>query len=316
MPRILITGGAGHIGGSLALSLSRHPDFEITVVDDFSRPRPDKGLATSPGLRFIRADVNDWQQLLPLLGQRFDWIFHYAAMVGVQRTLAAPLQVLRDLHGIENMLNLGQRCGARRFVFASSSEVYGESVDFPQREDSTPLNSSLPYAVVKKAGEAYVRAFQREFDLDYTILRMFNTYGPRQTDDFVIPRFIRRARHNHDLLIYGRGLQTRTFLHVDDHVDFVARLLQSEQGRNELFNVGSDQEVDILTLARLIVRLTGSRSRIIHGPELPVGDMARRLPDIERMRSVLGRDPMNLETGLVRMLGPEATPKSSPDLAS
>jgi nucleoside-diphosphate-sugar epimerase len=163
-------------------------------------------------LRFIKCDVNNFQDISSVFyAYTFDYVFHYAAVVGVKRTLNHPVMVLHDLHGLENVLNLSKNTGVRRVYFSSSSEVYGEPVEFPQNEETTPLNSRLPYAIVKNVGEAYLRSYQREFGLEFTIFRFFNTYGPKQSKEFVISRFLYLALQNHDITIYGDGLQTSTF---------------------------------------------------------------------------------------------------------
>src|SRR5437588_12842334 len=119
--------------------------------------------------------------------------------------------VLDDIKGIQNVLHLAKNTGVKRVFFSSSSEVYGEPVEFPQNEFTTPLNSRLPYAVVKNVGEAFLRSYKQEFDLDYTIFRFFNTYGPKQSSDFVMTKFIKAALANDRITIYGDGSQTRTF---------------------------------------------------------------------------------------------------------
>ena len=237
-----------------------------------------------------------------MCSERFDYVYHYAAVVGVQRTLANPVMVLDDIDGIKNILNLSKSTGVQRVLFSSSSEVYGEPVHLPQNEHTTPLNSRLPYAVVKNVAEAYCKAYQQEFGLDYTIFRFFNTYGPRQSEDFVISKFLKRALANEDITIYGDGSQTRTFCYVDDNTEVCARAIQQKETVNEIYNVGNDAMSTILDVARLIVRKTRSESRIVHLPPLPDGDMTRRQPDISKMRQLLGRELTPLEDGLDRVL--------------
>src|SRR6185369_10068764 len=112
---------------------------------------------------------------------------------GVKRTLSNPVMVLNDINGIRNILNLSKNTGVKRVFYTSSSEVYGEPVEYPQNEHTTPLNSRLPYAIVKNVGEAFLRSFKKEYDLDFTIFRLFNTYGPKQSVDFVMTRFLSLA---------------------------------------------------------------------------------------------------------------------------
>ena len=297
--RILITGGAGNVGASLARGLLRDPDNAVTVIDDLSTGEAWKLPPPTPNFTFVQADANDWQDIAPVFtAGRFDHVFHYAAVVGVQRTLDNPLDVLDDIKGIENILRLAKSTGVRRVFFSSSSEVYGEPVEIPQHEDTTPLNARLPYAIVKNVGEAYLRSFRQTFGLDYTILRFFNTYGPLQSKDFVVSKFIRLALAGDPITVYGDGAQTRTFCHANDNIDFTLKLLDADMGINQTINVGSDAEITVLELARTIIRLTGSTSEIRHLPPLPEGDMTRRKPDISRMKAILGRDLIPLEEGL------------------
>jgi UDP-glucose 4-epimerase len=229
-------------------------------------------------------------------------VFHYAAVVGVKRTTDNPVMVLRDIDGIRNVLDLSKNTGVKRVLFSSSSEVYGEPVEIPQNELTTPLNSKVPYAIVKNIGEAFLRSYHREYGLEYTIFRFFNTYGPKQSRDFVVSKFLRAAMAGEDITLYGDGSQTRTFCYIDDNLD--ACLTAFHEGRviNDVVNIGSDKEISIKALAELIIELTNSRSRIVHLPPLEEGDMTRRMPDVTRMNQLLGREPLPLREGLLRII--------------
>jgi nucleoside-diphosphate-sugar epimerase len=146
-----------------------------------------------------------------------------------------------------------------------------------------------------------LRSFQREYGLPYTIFRFFNTYGPRQSEDFVLPRYVRAALRGEPLQVYGDGSQTRTFCYVDDTVDTCVKLHDSGAFENDVINIGSDREITILELARLVISATNSRSRIDFLPPLSEGDMSRRCPDIGKMRQLLARVPVPLETGIRRL---------------
>jgi UDP-glucose 4-epimerase len=298
--RILITGGAGNIGGSLARYLSSNRDYEILVVDNLQTGSTDK-LPLSPSSRFIRADVNLYTDVAPIfVSYRPDYVFHYAATVGVARTLKYPMQVLDDIDGIRNVLMLSKGTGVKRVFYSSSSEVYGEPIEIPQREETTPLNSRLPYAVVKNLGEIYFRTYQREFGLPFTIFRFFNTYGPLQSEDFVISRFVSHALRRQDLTVYGDGKQTRTFCYVDDSVEFQTLCLERDLFVNGTVNVGSDDEIEINDLAKLVTSLVNPEAKIIRLPALPEGDMRRRKPDNSRMKEALGRELVPLSEGILK----------------
>jgi UDP-glucose 4-epimerase len=210
--------------------------------------------------------------------------------------------VLDDLQGIKNVLTLCKNTGVRRVFYASSSEVYGEPVHLPQHEQTTPLNSRLPYAVVKNAGECFCRSYYQEYGLEYTIFRFFNTYGPKQSPDFVVSRFIDAALENKPITIFGDGQQTRTFCYIGDHLDATVSCLLNNQFINDVVNIGNDQEISVLELARKIIKIADSGSEIIHLEPLAEGDMTRRQPDIEKMKQLLNRPFTTLEDGLKKII--------------
>lgn len=301
---VLVTGGAGFIGSALVEKLASDPGNHIVVVDNLLTGSLAK-IPTSPhnNIEFIKADVNNYNQITDVfLAHRFDCVFHYAAVVGVQRTLERPLLVLNDLQGIRTILNLCATSGVKRFFFSSSSEVYGEPVEYPQNEETTPLNSRLPYAIVKNAGEAYLKAYRKEYGMNFTIFRFFNTYGPKQSPDFVISRFIRAALKNEPLKINGDGKQTRTFCYIDDNIDACLAAAQQQKYFDDVINIGSDIETSILTLAETIIRLTNSSSKIEFAPALKEGDMTRRKPDNSKMKEMLSREMVPLEDGIRKIL--------------
>lgn len=300
--RILITGGAGFVPSSLADALLTMPDTEVVLVDNFLTGRKEN-IPTHSRCRFIKNNVNNYNDIAPVfLAFKFDFVFHYAAVVGVKRTLENPVMVLEDIQGIRNVLDLSKNTGVKRVFFSSSSEVYGEPVHLPQHEHNTPLNSRLPYAVVKNVGESFCRSYQQEYGLDFTLFRFFNTYGPKQSPDFVVSRFIDAALQNNDITIYGDGSQTRTFCYIDDNTHACINAMTQDLFVNDVVNIGNDKAYTILELANTIIRLTGSTSKTIHLPPLPEGDMTRRQPDIESMGGLLKRDFISLEDGLQRII--------------
>jgi UDP-glucose 4-epimerase len=300
--RILVTGGAGFIGSAMAEKLAQDDNNLITIVDNLLTGDKNK-IPALPNIRFIKCDVNDYREISSVFHSgRFQYVFHYAALVGVQRTLKNPVKVLEDIKGIENILKLSKNTGVEHVYFSSSSEVYGEPVEFPQNEETTPLNSRLPYAIVKNVGEAYLRSYQKEYDLNFTIFRFFNTYGPKQSKDFVMSRFISMALTNRPISIYGEGNQTRTFCFIQDNVDACYRAFKEKLFVNDVVNIGGNVEIPILELARMVKKLTGSESEIKHLPALKEGDMTRRLPDTSKMRQLLQREPIPLEEGIKMVL--------------
>lgn len=302
MTMFLITGGAGNIASALVQELVKNPDNSIVIVDNLLTGSLEKVPLQLENVKFIKCDCNTYNDIAPVFSTyRFDYVFHYAAVVGVKRTLQNPLWVLRDITGIENILNLSKNTGVKRVYYSSSSEVYGEPFEFPQNEKTTPLNSRLPYAVVKNVGEAYLRTYYREFGLETVIFRFFNTYGPNQSEDFVVPRFLKLALKNEDITIYGDGSQTRTFCFVDDNVEACLNIHNSDV-KAVTINVGSDNEISILDLAKQIMEITQSKSNIVFKPPLPEGDMSGRRPDISKMREALQRELTPLNVGIRKLI--------------
>ena len=237
-----------------------------------------------------------------MLVHQFDYVFHYAAVVGVKRTQENPIMVLNDIQGIKNILQLSKNTSAKRVFFSSSSEVYGEPVELPQNEETTPLNSRVPYAVVKNVGESYFRSYFKSFGLPFTIFRFFNTYGPNQSEDFVVAKFLKAALNNQDITIYGDGTQTRTFCYVDDNVNTCVKIFENNLMLNDVVNIGGAVEYEIKELAQLIIKKTNSKSKLIHLPALEEGDMTRRMPDNSKMKQILDGKLIPIDKGIELML--------------
>ncbi len=304
MKYILVTGAAGQVGSCMVDYLVQQQDVFVVAVDNFLTGKKENlPTVTLPNYKFIQCDVNNYEALSGvMLSYKFDFVFHYAAVVGVKRTLEHPLWVLNDIKGIENVLNLSKNTGVERFFFSSSSEVYGEPFEHPQNENTTPLNSKLPYAVVKNVAEAYIRSYQKEFGLDYTIFRFFNTYGPKQSEDFVVKKFIKLALNNENITLYGDGSQTRTFCFIDDNIRATASCLFDNKFVNDTLNIGSDIEMTIKELAELVIKVTKSNSQIEYLPALEEGDMTRRRPDISKMKTLISNQFTPLEEGISNII--------------
>ncbi|MGI6478740.1 MAG: NAD-dependent epimerase/dehydratase family protein [Salinivirgaceae bacterium] len=306
LKKILVTGGAGFIGSAMAKRLMEDEKNYVVIVDNLSTGNIGKipPLDSRPRMwKFIKCDVNNYHDIAEvMLSYKFDYIFHYAAVVGVSRTQENPVWVLNDIEGIKNILSIAKNTGVKRVFYSSSSEIYGEPVEIPQHVYTTPLNSRLPYAIVKNVGEAFLRSYQQEYGLNYTIFRFFNTYGPKQSKDFVISKFINKALRNEDLTIYGDGHQTRTFCYIDDNVETCYKIFENDLLINDVINIGGSEEVAILDLAKLVIEKTGSKSKIVHVPPLKDGDMKRRKPENTPMIEILARPLLSLEDGIEKIL--------------
>ncbi len=300
LKKILITGGAGNIGGALVAKLLQNPNNFVVVIDDLStgnlQKLPPNG---TENFKFVKANVNVLDEIAPVFYSfNFDYVFHLAAVVGVQRTQENPISVLNDIDGIKNILNLSKNSSVKHVYYSSSSEVYGEPVELPQNEHRTPLNSRVPYAVVKNLGECFFRSYYQEYQLPYTIFRFFNTYGPGQSTDFVVAKFMASALKNQDITIYGDGSQTRTFTYIDDNINVINEIFEKELVTNDVINLGNDELTTVKELAELIIKQTNSSSKIMFLPPLKDGDMTRRQPDNSKMKQILNKKLITISEGI------------------
>jgi len=302
MKNILVTGGAGFIGSSLVDKLLLKNYF-IIIADDLSTGNL-KNIQKTNKSKFIKCDVNDFNQIKKVFNKyKIDYVFHFAACVGVIRTIKNPIKVLNDIDGLKNIFSLSSKYKVKRIFFSSSSEVYGEGFKIPQNETTTPLNSRLPYAVVKNIGESFCKSYNQEYKLNYTIFRFFNTYGPKQTENFVVSLFIKAALKNKNLLIYGKGNQSRTFCYIDDTIDAIMNSFEKKIFINDIVNIGNDKITSINELARKIIKITNSKSKIKKIKPLKEGDMFQRQPEISKMKKLLNRKLLNLDQGIRKILG-------------
>jgi dTDP-glucose 4,6-dehydratase len=302
--RILVTGGAGFIGSHLCERLLDE-GHEVTCVDNFLTGSPDN-IAPFLGhqkFRFIQQDVTNFIYVQGVL----DAILHFASPASPIDYLEHPIQTLKvGSLGTHKALGLAKEKGAR-FLLASTSEVYGDPLVHPQKEDYwgnvNPIGPRGVYDEAKRFAEAITMAYQRTHGVQTRIVRIFNTYGERmrQEDGRVVPNFIAQALRNEDLTVYGDGSQTRSFCYVSDLVEGILRLLRSEHMTP--VNIGNPHEMTVLQFAKLIIALTGSRSGIAYKP-LPVDDPKVRQPDITLARKVLaGWEPtVPVEEGLRRTI--------------
>ncbi len=293
---VLITGGAGFIGSNLSDFILAHGG-RVVCLDDLSTGslRNIEEARRNTRFIFIKGNANvsaDMQKAFR--GRQIDYVFHYAARVGVIRTIEKPLEVLEDLEGIKNILELSRKNKVEKIVFSSSSEVYGDPVHLPEREDG-PLNVRVPYAAVKLVGEQLMRAYYEKYGLKTTALRFFNVYGPRQDASaygFVMGIFIKRALAGEPLTIFGDGRQTRDFVYVSDNVLASVKALLSSRTDGEVLNVGRGRTVAIRELALKIKWAAGNPNLVIRFAPLRKGDFVRRrVPDVSKMKQLLGAIP-------------------------
>jgi dTDP-glucose 4,6-dehydratase len=302
MPRALVTGAAGFIGSHLSEFLL---DRGFAVVGMDNLVTGDVGNIqhlTGRDFVFVKHNVTNYIALEGPL----DFIFHFASPASPIDYLKLPIQTLKvGSLGTHNALGLAKAKNAR-FLLASTSEVYGDPLVHPQREDYwgnvNPIGPRGVYDEAKRFAEAITMAYHRTHGVQTRIVRIFNTFGPgmRVNDGRAIPAFMSQALLGEDVTVFGDGSQTRSLCYVSDLVDGIHRLAQSDEPHP--VNLGNPQELTILQLAEKIVALTGSKSRVVQRP-LPVDDPKVRQPDITRARTLLGWEPkVPLDEGLRRTL--------------
>lgn len=312
-PIIIVTGGAGFIGSHLVERLLTE-GFAITVIDNLSTGKIEnlKNVIDNPNLKFIRGKISEIPNMSELAGKAY-FIFHLAAAVGVELVLKKPVSSIEN-NIIETMAILNAAKGSKTpILIASTSEVYGKSKaeGFSENDDlliGPPHFIRWSYACSKLMDEFLALSHAFEYGVPVTIARIFNTVGPRQTGRYgmVFPRFISRALKNEPLLVYGSGEQTRCFCNVFDTVSALIGLMRAEKTRNEIYNVGSDYEISILDLAKLVVKTLNSKSEIRLVPyeeAYPPGfeDMQRRKPNISKIKSAIAYQPRySLEETIVQ----------------
>ncbi|MCX6551233.1 MAG: SDR family oxidoreductase [Acidobacteria bacterium] len=297
-PRVVITGAAGFIGSHLAETLLDRGYGVVGIDNLLTGDMANIEHLAGRDFVFVKHDVTNYIYVEGPV----DVVLHWASPASPIDYLELPIQTLKvGALGTHKALGLAKAKGAR-FVIASTSEVYGDPLEHPQKEtywgNVNPVGPRGVYDEAKRFAEAMTVAYHRYHGVDAKIVRIFNTYGPRMRvrDGRAVPNFIAQALRGEDVTVYGDGRQTRSLCYISDLVDGVIRLMLSSA--NEPINIGNPQELTIEDIARTIIRMTGSSSRIVH-KALPVDDPKVRRPDITRARTILGWEPtITLEEGL------------------
>jgi dTDP-glucose 4,6-dehydratase len=297
-PRVVITGAAGFIGSHLAEALLDRGYTVIGIDNLLTGDVANIAHLANRDFHFIKHDVTNYIYI----DGPVDFVLHWASPASPIDYLELPIPTLKvGALGTHKALGLAKEKGAR-FVIASTSEVYGDPLEHPQREsywgNVNPIGPRGVYDEAKRFAEAMTVAYHRYHGLDAKIVRIFNTYGPRMrvNDGRAVPAFISQALRNEEVTVFGDGSQTRSFCYISDLVDGIVRLMHSDA--NDPVNIGNPQELSLADLARTIIRMTGSTSQLVYRP-LPTDDPKVRKPDITRARSVLGWEPkISLEQGL------------------
>ena len=301
--RALVTGGAGFIGSHLAEALL-NAGHEVDVIDNLSTGsiRNIDHLKIQPKFEYV-IDTLTNEPLLAELIDRNDVVFHFAAAVGVKLIVEQPVHTIEtNVHGTEVVLKHANK--KKKLVFiASTSEVYGKNLEVPFREDADlvmgpTVKHRWAYACSKALDEFLALAYWKERGLPVIIVRFFNTVGPRQTGQYgmVLPSFVRQALAGEPITVFGDGKQQRSFTYVGDVVGCLLNLVKEKKAIGEVFNIGNSEEVTILKLAELVKARTGSKSEIVFVPydkayEAGFEDMPRRVPDLTKVRKLVGYEP-------------------------
>lgn len=308
----LITGGAGFIGSHLAEELLNNGN-KVVILDNLSTGRLQNivQFEGNPDFELVVGTILD-EVLVDKLAERCDIIFHLAAAVGVELIVKKPLESLTtNIKGSEVVLEMAHRY-RKKILITSTSEIYGKNVNGPLKENDdrilgSPLKTRWSYSTAKAVDEMLAYVYWKEKSVPSVIVRLFNTVGPRQTGYYgmVMPRFILQALKNKPITVYGTGKQTRCFLHVKDTVSALIKLVGDKDAVGEVFNVGSQEEVSIDSLAKEIIKITKSKSKIEHIPyekayEQGFEDMQRRVPDISKINNLIGFKPTYALTDIIK----------------
>jgi UDP-glucuronate decarboxylase len=302
MTKALVAGGAGFIGSNLCARLAAD-GVSVVCIDNMITGRKSniEPLLRDPNFEVIEQDLVDPLPALP----HVDQVFHLASPASPPAYVRYPVETMRvNSEGTLQLLELARRMDAR-FLYASTSETYGDPIEHPQRETSptitNPVGPRSMYHEAKRYGEALVVAYERSRGVDARIVRIFNTYGPNSdpADGRLVPNFICQALAGEPLTVYGEGQQTRSLCYVSDMVEGLLLAMESESMRGEVVNLGNPEEHTVLEFAHLIREMTGSNSRVRMVHPLTDEDPTRRCPDISKAKALLGWEPeVTLRDGL------------------
>ena len=310
--KVLITGGAGFIGSHLSDELIAGGN-EVAVLDNLSTGRFENitHMDGNKAFQFIEGTILN-ETLVDKLVERCDVVYHLAAAVGVDLVVKKPLESLvTNIKGSEIVLDMVHRYH-KNILITSTSEIYGKNKNGPLKEDDdrilgSPLKVRWGYSTAKAVDEMLAYIYWKEKNVPTIIVRLFNTVGPRQTGAYgmVVPRFVNQALKNEDITVYGTGKQSRCFLHVKDVIKTLIKLMNSKDAVGQVFNIGSQEEISIENLAKKIIEITKSKSKLVYisyekAYEEGFEDMQRRVPDTTKVDKLVGFKPTIDLEGIIK----------------
>ncbi len=297
----VVTGGAGFIGSHLVDYLLEK-NIEVTVLDNLSNGSESNLDKSNTNLRIVKVDVCNQKQIEPFIRQA-DIVFDLAAIVGVELATSLPVEVLNtNIESIKSILGASLDSNVKKIIFASSSEVYGNSMTSPLTED-LPLSPISHYGISKIVGESYLKAFWEKYGVESSVIRYFNVYGPRQSTtplSYVVPSFIYQALHQEPIKIYGSGKQTRDYTYISDAVEGTYLIAERGRGQATPYNISTNIETSLIDLAKLVCDTIGNECNISNVGKRKF-DISRRCGDFSKAQKEVGYLPkIELKEGLRR----------------
>lgn len=298
MKKVIVTGGAGFIGSHLIDALLQNPDLHVTCIDNFDSFYPEslkrknvQEHLNNGNYRLIEADICDFVYLNQELDDKYDWIIHLAAKAGVRPSLENPIEYQRvNVIGTQSMLEIARLKSVNKFVFASSSSVYGINEKFPWSEEILDLKPISPYASSKIAGEWLGRCYSEIYAIQFVALRFFTVFGPRQRPDLAINKFVSLIKDSQSITLFGDGSTRRDYTYVADIVQGILASLKYDEKMYDVFNLGNSYPITLIEMIRTIESALQHQAKIDYLPD-QVGDVPATLADISKSQKILGYFP-------------------------
>ncbi len=304
--KLLVTGAAGFIGSAFIDKILEEENWKVEGIDNFD-PFYDKEIKTkniekaldNPKYRFIEEDIRNYEALSDKLSGDCDAIIHLAAKAGVRPSIENPVEYQRtNVQGTQNLLELTKERGVKRFIFGSSSSVYGVNPNVPWSEDDFVLKPISPYAATKVAGELLGHVYNKLYNIDFVALRFFTVYGPRQRPDLAIHKFAKKIARGETIPFYGDGSSRRDYTYIDDICEGVKSAVLNDNLKYEIINLGNNRTVSLAELVEIIEKAVGKKAKIERLPNQP-GDVPQTYADISKARRLLNYSPKtDIERGV------------------